>query len=132
MQERSESVHECTSDADGHGVEPESLSRERRAPRFRALAPCVVERAGKIAFRSGERTSFWMHARPESLASPREGGFYLQYTQMPAGFEVPLHSHDHDELRMVLSGSCGIGPDVGEESVELGPRDSVALAGGPP
>lgn len=70
-------------------------------------------------------------ARRKRLAQG-EGGFYLQYTEMPAGFEVPLHSHDYAELFMVLSGSCRIWPDGPEESVELGPRDSVALAAGHP
>ena len=61
-----------------------------------------------------------------------EAGFYLQYTEMPAGFEVPLHSHDHAELFVVISGGCQMWPDGPGESVELGPRDSVTLAAGHP
>lgn len=98
--------------------------------RFEDL-PWVNERAESNAspemIEAGER----LGARRKRLAQG-EGGFYHQYTEMPAGFQVPLHSHDHDELLMVLSGSCRVWPDVGEESVELGPRDSVALAAGHP
>jgi hypothetical protein len=33
-------------------------------------------------------------------------GFYAQVVRMPAGFEAPVHSHDHEEIFMVLEGSC--------------------------
>ena len=56
-------------------------------------------------------------------------GYFSQYTSMPAGFEVPAHSHDHDELFIVLSGGCSLTLD-GAETVELGARDSAALAAG--
>jgi quercetin dioxygenase-like cupin family protein len=35
-----------------------------------------------------------------------DGGFYTQVVRLPAGFEAPVHSHDHDEVFMVLEGSC--------------------------
>jgi hypothetical protein len=35
-----------------------------------------------------------------------DGGFYTQVVRMPAGFEAPVHSHDHEEVFMVLEGSC--------------------------
>ncbi|MGH8986738.1 MAG: cupin domain-containing protein [Acidimicrobiia bacterium] len=35
-----------------------------------------------------------------------EAGFYAQLVRMPAGFEAPVHSHDHAEIFMVLEGSC--------------------------
>ena len=35
-----------------------------------------------------------------------DGGFYTQVVRMPAGFEAPAHSHDHEEIFMVLEGSC--------------------------
>ena len=60
--------------------------------------------------------------------SQGQGGFYHQITMMPAGFEVPMHSHDHDELLIVVAGGCEFWPDGPEDSIELGPRDSVALA----
>jgi Cupin domain len=33
-------------------------------------------------------------------------GFYAQLVRMPAGFEAPAHSHDHEEVFMVLEGGC--------------------------
>jgi len=33
-------------------------------------------------------------------------GFYAQIVRMPAGFEAPVHSHDHEEVFMVLEGGC--------------------------
>lgn len=35
-----------------------------------------------------------------------DGGFYTQVVRIPAGFEAPVHSHDHEEVFMVLEGSC--------------------------
>ena len=35
-----------------------------------------------------------------------EGGFFSQYSEFPPGYAVPLHSHDHDELILLLGGSC--------------------------
>ena len=35
-----------------------------------------------------------------------EGGFHSQYSEFPPGYAVPLHSHDHDELILLLDGSC--------------------------
>jgi quercetin dioxygenase-like cupin family protein len=45
-----------------------------------------------------------------------EGGFYSQISWFPAGYTVPTHSHDHDEMIMVLDGSLtltGNGPILG-------------------
>jgi quercetin dioxygenase-like cupin family protein len=58
-------------------------------------------------------------------------GYFSQYTRMPAGFHVPAHSHDHDELFIVLSGGCSLTLDGGK-SVQLVARDSAALAAGHP
>lgn len=55
-----------------------------------------------------------------------EGGFYSQISWFPAGYVVPEHRHDHDELIMVLEGSLtmlGDGPT-------LRALDSVALEAG--
>lgn len=55
-----------------------------------------------------------------------EGGFYSQYSVFPAGFTVPMHSHDHDEMIVVLDGEATMldgGPT-------LGAHDSVVLRGG--
>ncbi len=58
-----------------------------------------------------------------------EGGFWCQYTTMPAGYHVPPHSHDQNELLIVVSGSCEVWPDGADgPSAQLGPKDSVILA----
>ena len=69
-------------------------------------------------------------ARRKRLAQG-ECGYYSQYTFMPPGFEVPSHSHDHDELFIVLSGGCALTTDDGK-TVQIGARDSAALAAGRP
>jgi quercetin dioxygenase-like cupin family protein len=55
-----------------------------------------------------------------------EGGFYSQYSEFPAGYTVPLHSHDHDEMIVVLEGSC----TMLEDGPTLEGRDSMVLHGG--
>jgi quercetin dioxygenase-like cupin family protein len=55
-----------------------------------------------------------------------EGGFFSQISWFPAGYTVPAHRHDHDELIMVVEGSLTMldgGPT-------LGPLDSMALEAG--
>jgi hypothetical protein len=55
-----------------------------------------------------------------------EGGFHSQYSEFPSGYTVPPHSHDHDEMIVVLEGSCtmlGGGPT-------LAAFDSMVLLGG--
>jgi quercetin dioxygenase-like cupin family protein len=79
------------------------------------LAPKLVEAAEKLG------------ARRKKIARG-QGGFFHQFTTMPAGFEVPMHSHDHDELFIILEGGCRFWPDGSDHSIELGPRDSIALA----
>ncbi len=37
-----------------------------------------------------------------------ERGFYMNHNVMGAGFTVPTHVHDHDELIVVLEGGCTI------------------------
>ena len=78
-------------------------------------APRLIEAA--------ERTG----ARRKRIARGH-GGFFQQYTTMPAAFEVPMHAHDHDELFIVLAGGCTFWPDGPGHAVELKARDSVALA----
>ncbi len=36
-------------------------------------------------------------------------GFHSQLSEMPAGFEVPPHSHSVDELMIILEGGCEVG-----------------------
>ena len=88
----------------------------------------------------------WVDERAEANAAPEliaeaektgarrkrisrgQGGFFHQFTTMPPGFEVPMHSHDHDELLIVLAGGCTFWLDGPDQSIELEPRDSVVLA----
>ena len=55
-----------------------------------------------------------------------EGSFHSQMSEFPAGYVVPMHSHDHDEMLVILAGGCtmlGGGPT-------LKAKDSVVLLGG--
>lgn len=52
-------------------------------------------------------------------------GYYNQAVHCPPGWVIPPHSHDHDELFVVLEGSCTV--DGGDELV---PFDSAAFPAG--
>ena len=52
-----------------------------------------------------------------------ECGFFMNRSVMPAGFRVPPHHHDHDELLVVLSGGCRFDDGLGE----LGPGDAIVI-----
>ena len=52
-----------------------------------------------------------------------EGGFFMNRSSMKAGFRVPPHKHDHDELIVVLSGGCRFDDGM----AELGPGDSIVI-----
>jgi quercetin dioxygenase-like cupin family protein len=44
-----------------------------------------------------------------------DAGFFMNHSVMPAGFEVPPHTHSHDELIVVVEGGCTMmdgGPDL--------------------
>lgn len=77
--------------------------------------------APKALVQEAQRTG----ARRKYLARG-EGGFYSQISWFPAGYTVPEHRHDHDELIMVLEGSLSM---LGGGKT-LGPLDSVALEAG--
>jgi quercetin dioxygenase-like cupin family protein len=55
-----------------------------------------------------------------------EGGFFSQYSVFPPGYTVPMHSHDHDEMIILLEGSCTMLGD----GTTLQAHDSVVLHGG--
>jgi quercetin dioxygenase-like cupin family protein len=55
-----------------------------------------------------------------------EGGFFSQVSWFPAGYTVPPHRHDHDELIMVVEGSL----TMLDDGPTLGPLDSMVLTGG--
>lgn len=64
-------------------------------------------------------------ARRKRMATG-QGGFFMNHSVMPAGFTVPEHSHDHDELIVVIDGGCrllGGGPT-------LHARDAMVLRAG--
>jgi quercetin dioxygenase-like cupin family protein len=82
--------------------------RERTAPRE------LVE----AAQRSGARRKFLARG---------EGGFFSQYSEFPAGFTVPMHSHDHNEIIWLLDGSCTM---LGDDDRTLHAGDSMVLIGG--
>jgi quercetin dioxygenase-like cupin family protein len=46
-------------------------------------------------------------ARRKKMATG-QAGFFMNHSEMPAGFTVPTHTHDHDELIVVLDGGCTI------------------------
>lgn len=50
-------------------------------------------------------------------------GFYMNFSALPGGFTVPVHSHSHDELIVVLEGGC----TVLDGGPSLGPRDTMAI-----
>lgn len=64
-------------------------------------------------------------ARRKRMATG-EAGFFMNHSVMPAGFEVPLHQHDHDELIVIVEGGCSMldgGP-------ELHAQDAMVLRAG--
>ena len=51
-----------------------------------------------------------------------EGDFFVQYVEMPAGHVIAPHSHDHDELIVVLKGSAtfpGLGSAGADDCLHL-------------
>ena len=61
-------------------------------------------------------------ARRKKLARG-EGGFYMNRSFLPAGFRVPPHHHNHDELMVVIKGGCSFDDDL----AELGADDSIVI-----
>ena len=60
-------------------------------------------------------------------------GFYAQVVRMAAGFEAPTHSHDHEEIFMVLEGSCRFdGQPMGRfDMTVVAANDPYGFAAGP-
>jgi quercetin dioxygenase-like cupin family protein len=56
-----------------------------------------------------------------------EGGFFTQYSEFSAGFAVPMHSHDHNEVIVCLRGSLTM---LGGDGPTLREGDSMVLIGG--
>jgi len=49
---------------------------------------------------------------------------------LDAGVAVPMHSHPHDQMTLVLSGRLEF--TLGDETREIGPGDTVVIPGGVP
>ena len=82
-----------------------------------AASPTAPRELVEDAQRSGARRKYLARG---------EGGFFSQVSWFPAGYTVPPHRHDHDELITVVAGSLTMldgGPT-------LGPLDSMVLTAG--
>jgi hypothetical protein len=53
-----------------------------------------------------------------------EGGFFMNRSLLPAGFRVPPHQHDHNEMLVVLKGGC----EFDDGLASLGPDDTIVLS----
>jgi quercetin dioxygenase-like cupin family protein len=80
------------------------------------VAPTAPRELVEEAERLGARRKFLARG---------DGGFYSQYSEFPPGYSVPLHSHDHDELIVLLGGSCTM-----SDGRALGTHDSMVLGAG--
>jgi quercetin dioxygenase-like cupin family protein len=64
-----------------------------------------------------------------------DAGFFMNHSVMPAGFEVPPHTHSHDELIVVIEGGCTLmdgGPDlVANDAVVLRAGQRYGFVCGP-
>lgn len=47
-----------------------------------------------------------------------EGGFFMNRSQLPAGYRVPPHHHNHTEMLIVLAGGCRFDDEFGEAGVD--------------
>ena len=52
-----------------------------------------------------------------------DGGFFMNRSVLPAGFRVPPHSHNHDEMIIVLKGGCRFDDDL----ADLGADDTIVI-----
>jgi quercetin dioxygenase-like cupin family protein len=82
-----------------------------------AKAATAPRQLVEAAQRSGARRKFLARG---------EGGFFTQYSEFPPGFTVPMHSHDHNEVILLLEGSCTM---LGSGRT-LHAGDSMVLIGG--
>ena len=53
-----------------------------------------------------------------------QGGFFMNRSVLPAGFRVPPHLHDHDEMLVVLKGGCEFDDGMGA----LGADDTIVIS----
>lgn len=60
-----------------------------------------------------------------------EGGFFMNYSSLPADYHIKRHRHGHPELLMVVDGGATVhdaGPDGADVVLEVG--DSVVIDAG--
>ena len=53
-----------------------------------------------------------------------EGGFFMNRSILPAGFRIPPHQHDHNEMLVVLNGGC----EFDDGLASLGPDDTIVIS----
>ena len=83
-----------------------------------SLAPTAPRELVEKAKQSGARRKYLARG---------EGGFFTQYSEFPAGFTVPMHSHDHNEVIVCMGGSLTM---LGPDGPTLRAGDSMVLLGG--
>lgn len=88
-------------DCDGHIVESESAWTEHLDPKYIDFVPRPVREGSSFFFRSGERESFKMQARPESLSAPRKAGERSGGTQARAGAVDPASRLEDMDLEKI-------------------------------
>ena len=65
-----------------------------------------MARADRAGHGSGRRAEAGRQGAARRFLAQGDEGFYAQIVRMPPGFDAPVHSHDHEEVFMVLEGSC--------------------------
>ena len=83
-----------------------------------SLAPTAPKELVEKAKSSGARRKYLARG---------EGGFFSQYSEFPAGFTVPMHTHDHNEIIVCMRGSLTM---LGAAGPTLRTGDSMVLIGG--
>jgi quercetin dioxygenase-like cupin family protein len=61
-------------------------------------------------------------ARRKRMATG-QAGFFMNHSEMPAGFTVPTHTHDHDEMLVIMEGGC----EILDGGPTLGANDAVVI-----
>lgn len=82
-----------------------------------------------------------MVAAAEKLGARRkkilrgEGGFFMNRSQLPAGYRVPTHHHNYDEMLIILEGGCsfdeGLGTAGANDTVVIPARNRYGFTCGP-
>ena len=83
-----------------------------------SLAPTAPRELMEQAKQSGARRKYLARG---------EGGFFSQYSEFPAGFTVPMHTHDHNEVILCMHGSLTM---LGSDGPTLREGDSMVLIAG--